>query len=134
MNQEDRGLPHRSGPIEVLGSASVSSGAGCTPFHELSYSNNPHPSRSSPAPTPSTQRTACDADRVGRLVDAAVRRCGGAELARGLTVRQTLSCVRLAIIVVASAITPKTRGAALFRNIRTRRTPLCTLIFEIGFL
>ena len=85
MNQEDRGLPHRSGPIEVLGSASVSSGAVCMSFHELSYSNKTHPSRSSPAPTPSTQRTACDADRVGRLVDAAVRRCGGAELTRGLT-------------------------------------------------
>ena len=56
------------------------------------------------------------------------------ELTRGITVRQTLSCVRLAIIVVASAITPKTRGAALFRNIRTRRTPLCTLIFEIAVL
>ena len=61
-----------------------------------------------------------------------VWRCGGVELTRGITVRQTLSCVRLAIIVVASAITPKTRGAALFRNVRTRRTPLCTLIFEIG--
>jgi len=71
---------------------------------------------------------------VRRCGGAAVRRCGGAELARELTVRQTLSCVRLAIIVVASAVTPKTRGAALFRNIRTRRTPLCTLIFEIGVL
>ena len=61
-------------------------------------------------------------------------RGGGVELARGLTVRPTLSCVRLAIIVVASAVTPKTRGAALFRNIRTRRTPLCTLIFDIRVL
>ena len=82
MNQEDRGLPHRSGPIEVLGSASVSSGAVCMSFHELSYSNKTHPSRSSPAPTPSTQRTACDAERDGRLVDVAVRRCGGAAVRR----------------------------------------------------
>ena len=58
-------------------------------------------------------------------------RGGGVELARGLTVRQALSCVRLAIIVVSSAITPKTRGAALFRNVRKRRTPPCTRIFEI---
>ena len=35
-------------------------------------------------------------------------------LTHGLTVRRALSCVRLEIIVVASAITSKTLGAALY--------------------
>ena len=30
-------------------------------------------------------------------------------------------------------VSQKTLGALLFRGLRTRRTPLCTLIFEIGF-
>ena len=92
--------------------------------------HDPHPSRVS-----------LEAGQFGRMATWHVERVGrvccvdhGWGLGRGLTVRQVLSCVRLAIIVVASAITPKTRGAALFRNVRTRRTPLCTLIFDIRVL